>query len=446
MFLFEIIVVLLMLALNALFAAYEMALASIGRARLAALAGQKVAGAEAAAYMKERMEASLAVVQLGITLAGAIAAAVGGAGAEETFAPYLENMLGMTRIGADVLAIACVVVPLSIATVIFAELVPKVFAIGNNEWVCLKLSPAMRLVADFAGPVIRVIERIVKRMVGPGRGFRMKDEVGAKRAGLHELNAAATLARSAHLIGAREERIVMSAAQMTYRKISDIMLPAGDISMIPLGVSLMDALLRAHLDLHTRFPVSAKEGDPQTIEGYVNFKDIVVALKMSPSLPGVRSIMRAIKRFDAGTSIAQALEESLREKVHIALIVSKDGKVLGLVTLQDIIEQLVGRIEDEFDRLPAHSHQSGTGWIVGGGTPMATLASNLGLPSDPCGPEIGTITLADWVARQLGRQPAGGDIIASGGLNVVIRKLRRRKVAEAFVTAAAKEGPPRKPC
>lgn len=440
MFIFEIIIVLLMLTLNALFAAYEMALASVSRARLVALADQKVPGAEAAAHMKERMEASLAVVQLGITLAGAIAATVGGAGSEENFAPYLESVFGMSPAWADVVAIVCVVVPLSAATIIFAELVPKVFAIGNNEWVCLKLSPTMRLLAGFTSPFIRVVERIVKRMVGPGRGLRAKDELGARRAGLHELNAAATLARSAHLIGAREERVVLSAAQLAYRKASEIMLPASDISTIPLDASLMDALLRAHLDLHTRFPVCAKDGDPQTIEGYVNFKDIVVALKMTPSLSGVKSITRTIKRFDANISMAQALEELLRDKVHIALIVTKEGRVLGLLTLQDVIEQLVGRIEDEFDRPPGHIHQSGKGWIVGGGVQMSALAKNLGLPPDFGGQGTEALTLADWSARQLSLQPERGAIIESHGVIVATRKLRRRKLAEAFVSTTVKDG------
>lgn len=439
MFVFEIAVILLMLALNALFAAYEMALASVSRAKLVALAGQKAPGAEAAAYMKGRVEASLAVVQLGITLAGAVAAAVGGAGAEEAFAPYLERMLGLSEPWADILALVCVVIPLSIGTILFAELVPKVFAIANNEWVCLKLSPAMRLLAGLAHPVITIFEGIVKRLVGPGRRFRLQDEFGMNRAGVHELHAAATLARNARLIGAREERIVLSAAQMAERKISDIMLPAADISMIPLDSTLTDALMRAYLDLHTRFPVCAKDGDPQTIEGYVNFKDIVVALKMSPSKPGVKAIMRGIKRIDARSSVAQALEEMMHEKVQVALVVSEDQKILGMVTLQDIVEELVGRIEDEFDRLPTYIHQSGQGWIVGGWASMAALASATGSPAIDGVSGERPPTLAEWCVRQLGRQPKGGDIVRARGISVAVRKLRRRNLAEAFVTEVKDE-------
>ncbi|MBI5624106.1 MAG: DUF21 domain-containing protein [Elusimicrobia bacterium] len=436
MFAFELTVVLLMLGANALFAAYEMALASVSRARLVALAGQRAAGAEAAVHMKERMEASLAVVQLGITLAGSVAAAVGGAGAEETVAPFLEAVAGFSPAWADIAAIACVVVPLGACTVIFAELVPKTFAIGNNEWVCLKLSPAMRVLAALAGPVVSVVERLVKGVVGSARWSRHADGLGAGHAGLHELNAAATLARSARLIGAREERIVLSAAQLAQRRISEIMLSPRDISMVPLEASLMDALVRAHLDLHTRFPVCAKDGDPQTIAGYVNFKDIVVALKMSPGTEGVRGIMRAIKRVESSASMAQALEEMLRDHVHIALVAAKEGRVLGLITLQDILKELVGHVGDEFDELPRHINQAGNGWVIGGGASLTTVAAVTGLALGANGRPQRPGTLAEWFSLEIGR-PKGGDVVGAEGIVAVVRKLRRRRVAEAFLAAAS---------
>jgi putative hemolysin len=142
---FELVVIGMMLLFNAIFAAYEMALASVSRSRLSLLLYEKRRGAEAAVFMKDRLEASLAVVQVGITLAGAIAAATGGAGMEETLSPYLEKTWHVSERLADALAIAFLVVPLSCLTIVFAELVPKVFALRNKELVCLKLSPSMKV-------------------------------------------------------------------------------------------------------------------------------------------------------------------------------------------------------------------------------------------------------------------------------------------------------------
>ena len=128
----ELIVMVGMVAVNAIFAAYEIALASVSLGRLQALAGEGRRGAAAASQMKLRMEGSLAVVQLGITLFGAIAAATGGAGAEEDLAPILHRA-GFSASLAEVVAITLVVIPLTAVTIVFGELVPKLFALRNQE-------------------------------------------------------------------------------------------------------------------------------------------------------------------------------------------------------------------------------------------------------------------------------------------------------------------------
>lgn len=428
---YEILIIILMLLINAVFAAYEMALASISRVRLSTLCQQKKRGAEEAAYMKDRMEASLAVVQLGITLAGAIAAATGGAGAQESLTPFFTK-IGMPSFYAEILALVCLVIPLSAFTIIFAELVPKMFALNNRESVCLALSPIMKAVARIADPVVSFFETIVKKIIGLG-AKKSKGEFAIDKQSLHELKAAAALARTSRLIGAHEEKIVLSAAQLSQRKVIDIMLDADYISMIPLTDSLSDALIKAHLDMHTRFPVCEKVGEPQTIIGYLNFKDIVNALKMSPENPSVQGITRPIKKIPAGTPLSQALSEMMREKAHIAIVVSQEQVVSGMIALEDIIEELVGEIEDEFDRLPTYVQPCGMGWIVGGAVSMNVVASTLGIELSLENVNERTPTLAEWIAQKLGRDIEGGEILSFDNISVTVRKLRRRKLAEALV-------------
>jgi putative hemolysin len=137
-------VIVVMVLLNGVFAAYEIALASISLARLQILVQEKNSlGARSALWMKQSMEASLAVVQLGITLVGVIAAAVGGAEAQEALAGPIAAKLRLSPALAEALALAVVVVPLTIVTIIVGELIPKVFALRNKELVCLRLSPVM---------------------------------------------------------------------------------------------------------------------------------------------------------------------------------------------------------------------------------------------------------------------------------------------------------------
>src|SRR5690606_19543986 len=152
--------------------------------------------------------------------------------------------------------------------------IPKMFALNNREFICLKFSPVMKIFSIVAYPVITVLERVVKFFLRAGDRSGYIKKVSGDQPGLHELNAAATLARASRLIGAREEKIVLSAAQLSVRPVKEIMLPIADVSMIPLKSTLSEALLRAHLDMHTRFPVCEREDDLQSIQGYLNFKDI----------------------------------------------------------------------------------------------------------------------------------------------------------------------------
>ena len=345
MFDYELGVIILMLVFNAVFAAYEMGLASISRARISILVNDRKKGADAAAFMKDRMEASLAVIQLGITLFAAVAAAAGGVGAQATVAPYLAQAWNISIVFAQILAVMFVIIPLTLATIIFAELVPKMFALSNKEWIVLRLSPFMKILAKIIDPFVSVIEFVVKKIVAAIA--RMQPETrDAQTPWLHELHAAVSLARTSKLMGEREEKIVLAAAHLSSHIVRDIMLPAQDISMIYVGSTLSHALVKAHLDMHTRFPISMVENDPQTIERYLNFKDIVSAMRVNPSDPTIKGISRPITRVREDMPLSKLLEMMIQEKTHIVIVVSAENVVLGMITLEDIIEELVGEIED----------------------------------------------------------------------------------------------------
>lgn len=432
----ELIIIALMLIVNAVFASYEMALASISRARLALLCQQKKKGAEQAAYMKDRMEASLAVVQIGITFAGAVAAATGGAGMQESFTPILHGALGIPDPFAEVLAVICLVIPLSAFTIIFAELVPKMFALQNKEWVFLSLSPAMKVIAHITNPIVFFFEGTVKRVMRLSAGKLRRDGPTEEQQGLHELRSAVALARTSRVIGAAEEKIVLSAAEFSRRTVSGIMLPASDIVMIPVTDNLSDALIKAHLDMHTRYPVCEREKDPQTIMGYVNFKDIINVLKVNPASPDIRGITRPIPSVKQGSRLSDVLSQLIHDKTHIALVRDEHDRVAGLIALEDLIEELVGNIEDEYDRLPGHVHPFGSSWIMGGGVPMSLVSSTLGYEFEPQTTTGGPLTLAGWINEKLGRSPEPGEVVQLGGLTVMARKLRRKKIYEGIVGLA----------
>lgn len=437
-FLNELLIILIMICFNAVFAAYEMALASISRTKLMYLVQTKAKGAGEALFMKDRMEASLAAVQLGVTFVGSIAAAIGGAGATEALNPFFQKNLHLTKVMAESLSLACLVIPLSSLTIIFAELIPKTYALKNNEWVILKLSKLMIYFSYIAYPAIASLENIVKaanKFIG--KKLPNNSSVSDTQSSLYELTAALSLARTSRLIDAQQEKIVMSAAQLSLRPIKDIMIPVADICMIPQSSTLADALILAHLDMHTRFPVCEIIHDPQTILGYINFKDIIAALKINPEDPTIKGTIRPIIKFLDTTPISKVLERMIQEKGHIGLVENSEKKILGMITQEDIIEELVGEIEDEFDRLPNHIHPYGNQWLVGGAVPMATLAKTLGISWTPYSAGEEDLKLADWCQKQSAKPFNGGEVISANGIQVTVRKLRRKKISEAFVSKSA---------
>jgi putative hemolysin len=434
-----------MVVCNGVFAGYEIALAAVTIARLQVLAGENRAGAKAALYMKQNMEASLAAVQVAITLVGAIAAAIGGAEAAEEIKPFFQQTFGLSPLAASVLSIALVVLPLTFLTILFGELIPKVFSLRNKEWVCLRFSPPMRWFCFSVWPAVWLFENCVTTLIAWSERRwrpRLASSGGKSEAvELLELRAQAASARASRLIGEREEGIILGAARFSSRTVREIMLPAEHITSLAADSSLADCLVAAHLEMHTRFPVAETAGDPQTIIGYVNFKDLVAMLRLSrPGEASLRAIVRPLPSLGADLKLTTCLERMIREHTHIALVRDADWRVVGMITLEDILEELVGDIQDEYDRLPVHAVPSGWAWVVGGGLGLARLKdiTGLDLEADPprIVPDGGLRNLSDWIIGHLGGRIRGGEILQRPDLRVVVRKVRRQKVLEAQIGRA----------
>lgn len=432
----ELLVMIGMIAFNSVFAAFEIALASVSMSRLHSLVHAGRNGATAARYMKENLEGSLAGVQLGITLVGAVAAAVGGAGAGESIAPALESAFGFSAATSEFLAIALVVAPLTAVTIVFGELIPKVFALRNKELVCLRLSPPMKWFVTAVRPLVWILETTVTGFMSLGERHwkgRFGTDAKSEAEELQELRASVALARTSRLIGPQEEKIILGAASLSHRPIREAMLPAEAISLLDVSAPLTDALIAAHLDMHTRFPVTERAGDPQGIVGYVNVKDIMAQMRLSPADPSLRGVVRTIPSLPDDAPMATCLERMIRDHAHIALVRTAAGAVDGMVTLEDIIEELVGDIGDEYDRLPAHIGRTGAGWVVGGGIGLDRLQEATGVKLSPGPGDPPARTLSDWVVGQLGREVEGGEVVDRDGVRVVVRKVRRKAVLEAQV-------------
>jgi magnesium and cobalt exporter, CNNM family len=427
-----VLTVLAMVALTAVFAAYELALASVRVARLKVLADRKWPGAATALRMKNRMEGSLAACQLGMTLTSVIAAAIGGANVEEQFSPYIEKALGVSNHFADAIAIVCFVVPLAAITTVLGELVPKVLAIKNAEFVCITLGPFIWAFALVVYPAVLLFEWLTTTLVRLIESVLPRRQADDHQTRLHELRAQVNLLRASQAIGMQEEQIIIQASRLSSMKVKDIMMPEDDIVMVVADAPLSENLIIAHMDLHTRFPVTVKKGDPEAIVGYVTFKDMVLLAKTHPGNPVIREIIRQIISVPAEMSLSDALRRMTNEHHHLALVRGEGGRVVGMIALEDIFEELVGDIQDEFDRLPRHISPAGHQLVVGGGVQIGQLREMLSRPD--LGDELPpTTTVNDWLNHGREEPLRGGDMVVVDRIWSQVRKVRRRRITEVLL-------------
>jgi putative hemolysin len=160
---------------------------------------------------------------------------------------------------------------------------------------------------------------------------------------------------------------------------------------------------------------------------------MVSMLKLSPDIPSLRGILRQIPSLLEEMPIAEAMERLLREHTHIALVRNSSGIVKGMITLEDIVEEMIGDIQDEHDLLPTHCVRSGNGWVVGGGISLPRLKelTSFELTSDTM-----PHNLSAWILERLATAPDGGEVVNADAVTVLVRKVRRQRVLEAAIRSS----------
>jgi len=415
----ELLIVLVLMLLNGVFAAAEIAVLSVRKTRLAELTAEGRRGAGAVRWLREEPERFLATVQIGLTVIGTTAAAFGG----ESLAHHVADALrGVPGVGpyAATLGLVVVIAGISFLEIVVGELVPKSLALRMAERYSLLLGPALRAMASVVKPLVWVLtaaSNVVLRLFGDKTSFteaRLSPEEIQEL--VEEAARVGSLDKSASEIASR-------AIDFQGLRAVDVMVPRAVVVAVSKDASV-EALERITREARfSRLPVY--DGTPENIVGYVTLRDL-----LGPALRGdsvsLEAHLRPIK-FSPGNAFAVALLKELQsDRTPLAMLVDEIGTVIGLVTVEDLVEELVGEILSENDPAPIQVKREDDGsYLVVGSLPMHEVnrAIDFDLPESER-----YSTLAGLCIVLAGHIPQTGELIAvpSGAVLEVVEASARR--------------------
>ncbi len=315
----------------------------------------------------------------------------------------------------------------------FTEVLPKTIGVRYNREVAVLTAGPLNMLVRGLRPLLAAIAWI-------NRPFEGKRGKGAGQVTVEEVAALASMARMANQITSHQEQIIRGAMRLSRQCVRDVMIPVEHVGFLSTSMTIADALLMAYREAHTRSPV-CRDGNVDDVVGYINFKELVYYNRRHPDDSRLDGVIRPLHEARLDDSAAELLRLFIDQHIHIAIVRGDQGKTLGIVALEDLVEELVGEIEDEFDRLPRMLHPLiGGNWMVGGGVPVSELNARLGAAL-----EMPHETVSAWLERHLDHPPRPGDVFRANGLRFRVRRIRRGHVFEVMVTPDRTPKPPPHP-
>ncbi len=417
----DILLVLVMVLIGGFFAAAEMALVSLREGQVRSLSRRGKRG-QRAARLAQDPNRFLSSVQIGVTVATLLSGAFGAALLSAKLQVQLSHV--MPHGVATAVALVAVTLIISFFTLIFGELAPKRLALQRSERVSMLAAPVVDRLATLARPLVWLLSRttnLVVRLLGgdPGasRGVMTDEELRDLVAGHQALSA-------------DERHIVGEVFDAGKRQIREVLVPRTEVEFLPASMPLAQAAAIAERARYSRFPVYQESYDD--VIGFVHSRDLLDSRAAQDSRH-VGEVCRPVKFLPISKMILSALSEMRRDRAHLAIVVDEYGGTAGIVTLEDLVEELIGDIQDEYDEEASHPRQLHGGELeVDGLLNLTEFAEQTGLEL----PEGPYETVAGYLLAALGHLPEGGESAQVGGRTLTVTQLDGRRISRVRVSAA----------
>ena len=339
----QIGVLVVLTLLEGFFVASEIALVSIRHSRVDQLIDEGNPGARRVRWLLDDPGRFLAVSQLGLTLLGFFASAYAAVSLVDGLSGLLERVDAL-RDGAHAIALVGVTIVLALFTIVFAELVPKTLALAHTERYALALSRPVEVLARLLGPLISLLTGLTHAITGAlGAEVSREAEISAE-----ELKLIVERGGEQGILEAEEEQMIHAVIELGKRRVHEVMVPRTDIVGLDVDATFEAAVNLIIAEGHSRLPVWERSVDQ--VVGILYAKDLLRFLKeASADPPPIRALLRTPVFVPESITIDDLLHELQRRKVHLAVVLDEYGGTAGLVTIEDLLEEIVGEIQDEYD-------------------------------------------------------------------------------------------------
>ncbi|ROP72533.1 hemolysin family protein [Curtobacterium sp. PhB115] len=406
--------VILFVLVGGVFAAAEIALVSLRESQLQQLERRGSRGARVAELGRDPNR-FLSAVQIGVTVAGFFSAAYGASSIAPDVAPLFTG-LGLEQGAAEAVALVAMTLVIAYLSLVFGELVPKRLALQRAEGFSMAVAPTLDRFATLMRPVIWVLSTstdLVVRLLGGDPNARSESMSTEELRGLVDDHDA---------IDAQGRRIARSALDANGRILRESMRPWYDVSTIDATLSVAAATDHAIGAGHTRYLVTS--GSRDAVQGFVHLRDL---LRPADPDAAVSTLVRPVLALPETKSLSSAIADMRTEGHQIALVVDEYGGSAGMVTLEALLEDLVGRIRDEWDE-PTAEHD---------GVDGATVLEDLAADGGPVLPDGDYETVGGLVQVALDRIPEVGDVVAVGDHVIEVTAMDGHRVARVRIAVDA---------
>ena len=418
----EIFLIAILILLNGYLAGAEIAVVTARKSHIKQMAERGERNAKIFLRLKEEPDRFLATIQIGITTVGVLASVIGGATSVKVLEPLLKEIpIKTISLAAGPISIGIVVLVLTYFSLIFGELIPKSIALMHPEKIGLWTARSIDNFSRIAAVFVRILTYSTEIVLRP---FGSKPFTERAYITEEEVKLLIREGRKHGVFESTEERIIQSVFEFTDMSVKEVMVPDTQMVAIQIDKSPQDILSLIEEEQFSRYPVFGRE--PNDIRGILYAKDFLTILAKTGQVD-IRKIIKPPFFIPETMKIGLLLREMQRKRMHLALAVNEYGGVSGLVSIEDLIEEIVGEIRDEYDTESPVIHLSDGALLIDASISLKDLKEDYHIEL-PESPEYET--LGGFMMTTLQKIPQTGDVVESAGKKIRILEMVGQRISK----------------